>query len=56
MFASLPPSTALDTNDVFRKNRDLIEFLRYEYKGGTLIGARTKSGKKVPVDAFEIPV
>ena len=32
------------------------KFLRYDYKAGKLIGARTKSGKKVAVDAFGIPV
>ena len=31
-------------------------FLRYRYVGGKLAGAKSKSGKKVPVDAFGIPV
>jgi len=32
------------------------QFLRYQYKGGKLEGARSKSGKKVAVDGFGIPV
>jgi Uracil DNA glycosylase superfamily. len=31
-------------------------FLRYEYRSGNLVGAKTKSGKKVVVDAFGIPL
>jgi hypothetical protein len=33
------------------------QFLRYEYyKGGKWVGAKTKNGKSVAVDAFGIPV
>jgi hypothetical protein len=28
----------------------------HEYKGGKLVGAKTKNGKSVAVDAFGIPV
>jgi hypothetical protein len=32
------------------------EFLRYRYRGGTLVGARKKNGTSVTVDAFGMPI
>ncbi|HEX5075923.1 MAG TPA: uracil-DNA glycosylase family protein [Gemmatimonadaceae bacterium] len=32
------------------------DFLRYKYRGGALVGAKNKKGRKVAVDEFGIPV